>query len=459
MYNVSRNGAEIGKYPKEEIADGLTTGFFLPTDHCWKPGMAEWKLLSVEFAAPVDPTMPPPPPAATGRQTTPAGYEVPNSPPPAHASSNAAPAQAGVFKRIVVLLGAVFMPYIAWYWVFFDKSLGYTKAAKVFFACWTGLILVAAINTDSQGTGANSGRSNDLQSKIEYIDRRKANPYDVDSDQERPEPYSWAISQAQGLIRKQLKSPSSAKFSGFSETSRKKTYDDGVIQYYFVSGWVESQNSFGTMLRDDYLICFLATENSTKLGVKYLRLGEQSTGKIPIQCKSMFSYPEEAQFFKERMQAAERGDAQAQFDVGTCYEEAKGTKPDPAAGLKWNRKAADQGHPAAAFSVGMAYTTGSGTERNPTTAASWYKKAAYGGHVFSQFVLANHYTSGTGIEKNLTEAYALLNIVIGKADGTTVVMAQKNLAGIEKEMSNAEIEQGKLRIGQLEALIKASTRK
>jgi hypothetical protein len=38
-------------------------------------------------------------------------------------------------------------------------------------------------------------------------------------------------------------------------------------------------------------------------------------------------------------------------------------------------------------------------------------------------------------------------------------MAQKNLAGIEKEMSNAEIEQGKLRIGQLEALIKASTRK
>ena len=213
------------------------------------------------------------------------------------------------------------------------------------------------------------------------------------------------------------------------------------------------------MLRDDYLICFLATDNSTKLGVKYLRLGEQSTGKIPVQCKSMFSYPEENQYFKERMQAAERGDAQAQFDVGTCYEEAKGTKPDPAAALKWNRKAADQGHPAAAFNVGLAYTTGSGTERNPSTAASWYKKAAYGGHVFSQFVLANHYTSGTGIEKNLTEAYALLNIVIGKADGTTVVMAQKNLAGIEKEMSNAEIEQGKIRSGQLEALIKASTRK
>lgn len=78
------------------------------------------------------------------------------------------------------------MPYIAWYWVFFDKSLGYTKAAKVFFACWTGLILVAAINTDSQGTGANSGRSNDLQSKIEYIDRRKANPYDVTRTKKDP---------------------------------------------------------------------------------------------------------------------------------------------------------------------------------------------------------------------------------------------------------------------------------
>jgi TPR repeat protein len=450
MYNVSRNGQEIGKFPKEEIADGLMTGFFLPTDHCWKQGMTEWKLLSLEFAASATP---PPPPPAPVRQPT-AATQTPRV-----AADNPSPVQASMLKRVVVALGAVLMPYIAWYWVFFDKSLGYTKGAKIAFSCWLGLICIAAFQTDSQGKGFNSGRNNDLQSKIDYIDRRKANPYDIDSDQERPEPYTWAISQAEGLIRKRLKSPRSATFSSFSETSRKKTYDDGVQQYYVVSGWVESQNSFGAMLRDDYLICFSATDNSTKLGVKYLRLGEQSTGEIPIQCKSMFSYPEEDEYFKERMQAAERGDAQAQLDVARCYTEAKGTKPDPNAAFMWSKKAADQGHAAASFNVGLAYTTGSGVERNPAIAVGWYKKAAYGGHVFSQFVLANHYTAGTGIEKNLTEAYALLNIVIGKADGTTVVTAQKNLAGIEKEMSNAEIEQGKLRIGQLEALIKASTRK
>jgi TPR repeat protein len=458
MYNVARNGIEIGQYSKEEIADGLMTRFFLPTDHCWKPGMPEWKLLIVEFAAPVDPSLPPPPPAPPApvqRRPATAEYEVPNPPAPPLASANAAPAQAGLFKRIVVVLGAVFMPYIAWYWVFFDKSLAYTKGAKIVFCCWVGLVLVVAFQTDGGGPRGSQQRL----TNAEYLLYRKDNPYDVDSDQERPHKYSWAVSQAENLIRRTLKSPSSAKFSGFSETNRKKTFDDGSVQYYVVSGWVESRNSFGAMLRDDYLVCFVATDDSTKIATNYLRIGEQSSGKIPVQCKSMFSYPEETEFFKDRMREAERGDVQAQFDLAVCYLEAKGTKPDPKAALIWSKKAAEQGHAEAAFNVGLAYTTGSGVERDPAIAAGWYKKAAYSGHVFSQFVLANHYTAGTGLEKNLPEAYALLNIVIGKADGTTLAMAQKNLAGIEKEMSSAEIAQGRVRIGQLEALIKASTRK
>ena len=134
MYNVSRNGAEIGKYPKEEIVDGLTTGFFLPTDHCWKPGMAEWKLLSVEFAAPVDPTMPPPPPAAPQRRPAAAVY-------PASSTSYQPVTQPPVPRkssegRIAWLVGGFLMPYIFAWRIIFDRAYGFSTTTKVIYSVW-----------------------------------------------------------------------------------------------------------------------------------------------------------------------------------------------------------------------------------------------------------------------------------------------------------------------------------
>jgi len=58
MYTVSRNGQEVGKYPKDEILEGLKSGFFFPSDYCWKAGMPAWKTIRDEFAADVPPPMP-----------------------------------------------------------------------------------------------------------------------------------------------------------------------------------------------------------------------------------------------------------------------------------------------------------------------------------------------------------------------------------------------------------------
>jgi ribosomal protein L37E len=60
MYTIARNGQEVGKYAKEEILEGLKSGFFFPTDFCWKTGMPAWKTISDEFAAEVPPPMPRP---------------------------------------------------------------------------------------------------------------------------------------------------------------------------------------------------------------------------------------------------------------------------------------------------------------------------------------------------------------------------------------------------------------
>jgi hypothetical protein len=163
MYNVSRNGAEIGKYPKEEIADGLTTGFFLPTDHCWKAGMAEWKLLSVEFTAQVDPSMPPPPPAATGRRPVAAGIPTPSTPyqPAAQPQAPQKLSEGGK----AWLLGGFLMPYIFAWRIIFDRTYGFTRTTKVIYSVWMVWFLLTLTRVVTSSSHTSSRRTESLESK------------------------------------------------------------------------------------------------------------------------------------------------------------------------------------------------------------------------------------------------------------------------------------------------------
>lgn len=57
---------------------------------------------------------------------------------------------------------------------------------------------------------------------------------------------------AEQTVRKSLKSPSGASFSGYPDTrsGRLKVFDDR----YVVSGWVDAENSFGATIRSDYQV-------------------------------------------------------------------------------------------------------------------------------------------------------------------------------------------------------------
>ena len=74
--------------------------------------------------------------------------------------------------------------------------------------------------------------------------------------------------------------------------------------------------------------------------------------------------------------AAAQGDADAQFWLGTGYEQSWFGAADYLEALKWLRKAAQQGHPDAQFCLGQMYEDGEGVPANDVIAAHWYREAA-----------------------------------------------------------------------------------
>ena len=58
--------------------------------------------------------------------------------------------------------------------------------------------------------------------------------------------------------------------------------------------------------------------------------------------------------------AAEAGDAEAQFYMGTLREHGAGLPKDYGASLAWYRRAAEQGHVGAQFAIGLLYHDGAG---------------------------------------------------------------------------------------------------
>jgi galactitol-specific phosphotransferase system IIB component len=81
----------------------------------------------------------------------------------------------------------------------------------------------------------------------------------------------YAKSYIEELIKTQLKSPSTAKFPGTLDTDYViRQLDD---QIYVVSSWVDSQNSFGAMVRTKYLgsVQQVAKDQWEVVGLEFLK--------------------------------------------------------------------------------------------------------------------------------------------------------------------------------------------
>ena len=103
-------------------------------------------------------------------------------------------------------------------------------------------------------------------------------------------------------------------------------------------------------------------------------------------------------------QAAERGDAEAQFELGYMYAAGIGLPADSAEAASWYRKAAAQGHASAQYNLGFLYHHGDGILKNTTQAAILYRRAAEQGHAEAQNNLGLLYVQGDGVLKDFSQA-------------------------------------------------------
>ena len=122
--------------------------------------------------------------------------------------------------------------------------------------------------------------------------------------------------------------------------------------------------------------------------------------------------------------AAEKGDAQAQYQLGECYRAGEGVDVDFVEAAKWYRLACEQGHQCAAYRLGSFYSFGRGVESDPRKAREYYEQAVSLGSLDALNDLGVLYKLGLGVAKDPSKAADLFT----EAAEVGIALAQFNLA-------------------------------
>ena len=102
--------------------------------------------------------------------------------------------------------------------------------------------------------------------------------------------------------------------------------------------------------------------------------------------------------------SANQGTPTGQFLLGVMYDEGYGVEQSYSEALKWYIKAADQANAASQNNIGIICKHGRGVQQDEATAVGWFRAAAEQGHAGAQCNLASMYTRGRGVKRDYEEA-------------------------------------------------------
>ena len=137
---------------------------------------------------------------------------------------------------------------------------------------------------------------------------------------------------------------------------------------------------------------------------------------------------------------AERGDVEAQFNLGLLYAVGGGVPRDDAKAVCWWRLAAEQGHVDAQFELGFMYKWGDGVvAEDDSEAVRWFQLAAEQGQVEAQIYLGQHYFGGEGVPRNYVLADMWLQIAAMQGGPLFEEAAQETRRLFEQRMTREQI--------------------
>jgi hypothetical protein len=117
-------------------------------------------------------------------------------------------------------------------------------------------------------------------------------------------------------------------------------------------------------------------------------------------------------------------------------------------------RAAQAGDDEAQFYLGSLYSAGVGVPRSDQEAVRWFGRAATQGHSHAMLILAGLYATGRGVAKNNTEAYKLAYIVNGASRVDEFRDGSRQLMGVlETRMSAQDINQAKASAANWRAVV------
>jgi len=114
---------------------------------------------------------------------------------------------------------------------------------------------------------------------------------------------------------------------------------------------------------------------------------------------------------------AEKGDAEAQFNLGLLYDRGQGVPKDKREALRWYRLAATQGDTFAQNSLGDNYWEGTGVPKDDKEAVRWWRLAADKGFAPAQHSLGKLLAGGgQGVPADKANAYMWLALSAAQGD-------------------------------------------
>lgn len=130
---------------------------------------------------------------------------------------------------------------------------------------------------------------------------------------------------------------------------------------------------------------------------------KKTADELIVEAKNYFKAGNIVEGYALYEKAAELGDANAQFEMGTSITVGKIDRP-LSDGVKWLELAAKNNHIQAINNLAICYQQGIGVEKDMKKAFSLYSLAVSKGDAMAEFNVGQAYYFGLGVERNLSKA-------------------------------------------------------